>query len=161
LLHGGGVMAALLRDWQINGIFSVYSGSPFTVSAAAASLNAPANTQTADQVKPDVAKLGGIGSGNPWFDTTAFQSVTAVRFGNTGRNILRGPGVVEVNAGLFRNIPWSERFTLQFRAEAFNLSNTPHFDNPAANVSTATSFGTITSAQQDQRTVRFSLRLAF
>jgi hypothetical protein len=160
-LHNGGVTAALLRDWQINGIFAAYSGSPFTVTAAATSLNAPANTQTADQVKPAVAKRGGIGIGSPWFDTTAFQSVTAVRFGNTGRNILRGPGVVDVSAGLFRNILLSERFTFQFRAEAFNLSNTPHFDNPAANVSTATSFGTITSAQQDQRTIRFSLRLAF
>ncbi len=161
LLAGGGLVSALLRDWQINGIFAVYSGSPFTVSAATASLNAPANTQTADQVKPVVAKLGGIGIGNPWFDTTAFQSVTAARFGNTGRNILRGPGVVEVNAGLFRNIRLSERFTLQFRGEAFNLSNTPHFDNPAANVSTSTNFGAITSAQQDQRTIRFSLRMAF
>ena len=139
----------------------MYSGSPFTVSAAAASLNAPANTQTADQVTPEVAKLGGIGIGNPWFDTTAFRSVTTARFGTTGRNILRGPGVVNVDAGIFRNIPLSERFRLQFRAEAFNLSNTPHFDNPAANVSNATNFGTITSAQQDQRLIRFSLRVEF
>jgi hypothetical protein len=158
---GGGVMSSILRDWQINGIFSAYTGTPFTVSAAAASLNAPANTQTADQVKAEVATLGGIGIGNPYFDTTAFQSVTTARFGNTGRNILRGPGVVNIDAGVFRNIPLNERFKLQFRAEAFNLSNTPHFTNPAANVSTTTNFGTITSAEQDQRLVRFSLRVEF
>ena len=84
-----------------------------------------------------------------------------MRFGNTGRNILRGPGAVNVDAGLFRSIPLTERFTLQFRAEAFNLSNTPHFDNPAANASTLNNFGTITSAQQDQRVLRFSLRVSF
>jgi hypothetical protein len=151
----------VVRGWQINGIFAAFAGTPFTVTAASASLNAPGNTQTADQVKAEVRQLGGIGIGNPWFDTTAFQSVTAARFGNTGRNILRSPGVVNIDFGLFRNIPITERFRLQFRAEAFNLSNTPHFDPPAANASTLTSFGTITSAQQDQRVVRFSLRLVF
>jgi hypothetical protein len=161
MLHSGGLIAAIIRDWQINGILATYAGTPFTVGAAGASLNAPGNTQTADQVKTEVAKLGGIGIGNPWFDTTAFQSVTTARFGNTGRNILRGPGVINWDLGVFRNIPITEALSLQFRAEAFNATNTPHFDNPNANVSTTNNFGMITSAQQDQRVVRFSLRLVF
>ena len=52
-------------------------------------------TQTADQVKTDVAKLGGIGSGHPYYDPTAFVAVRDVRFGTSGRNILRGPGHVQ------------------------------------------------------------------
>jgi hypothetical protein len=113
-------------------------------------------------VKSSVAILGGIGPGTPWLDPTAFKAVTDVRFGNTGRNILRGPGLGNTDAGLFRNIPLNERINMQFRAEAFNLTNTAHFDNPAANLASPASFGTITSAsRQDQRVFRFALRFAF
>jgi hypothetical protein len=158
---GRGFAALLLRNWQINGMVSAYSGTPFTVTAAGTSLNAPSSTQTADQVKTEVHKLGGIGIGNPYFDPTAFAPVTAVRFGTSGRNILRGPGVVNLNAGLFRKIRITERFGLDVRAEAFNLTNTPHFGNPAANASTPANFMTITSALDDARLIRLGLRLGF
>ena len=54
----------------------------------------PGNLQTADHVKPDVAKLGFVGDDGTWFDTTAFARPTGVRFGNVGRNTMRGPGVI-------------------------------------------------------------------
>jgi hypothetical protein len=161
-VSGGGLPGLLLRDWQLNGVFSAYSGAPFTITCSGASLNDPGNTQTCDQVSQQVRILGGIGAGNPWFDPTAFRAVTNARFGSTGRDILRGPGLVNMDAGLFRNIRLSERFTLQFRAETFNLSNTAHFDNPSASLASPASFGTITSAsRQDQRVFRFAFRLAF
>jgi len=74
---------------------------------------APGNTQTADQVK--VTKFGTAGLGTPYIDPSAFALVTAVRFGNSGRNTLRGPGVVNLVAGLFRNFNLSERWRMQFR----------------------------------------------
>ncbi len=162
----------LLGGWQMNGIFSAYSGTPFSVTASGASLNAPGNSQTADQVKPDVAKLGGIGPNTPYYDPLAFRSVTTARFGNTGRDILRGPGVVNMNTSVFRSFPLSERFALQFRAEAYNLANSGHFNNPSTNVSSMRlaadgsiaslgNFLSITSAQPDQRQFRFGLRLSF
>ena len=58
-----GVSRLLLGGWQLNGIFSAYSGTPFTVTASGASLNAPTETQTADQVMEHVAILGGTGPG--------------------------------------------------------------------------------------------------
>src|SRR6185503_4418094 len=102
------------------------------------SLNSPGNTQTADQVLPEVAILGGHGVGQPYFDPNAFAPVTAVRFGNSGRNPVRGPGV-------FNNFRMTERFTLQFRAEVFGATNTPQFNNPGATASSVTrsSDGTI------------------
>jgi len=103
--------------------------------AFAASLNAPGQTQTADLVKSTVTKLGGIGSNNPYYDPSAFANVTQVRYGTSGRNILRGPGLVNMDASLFRNFLVTERWRLQLRAEAFNVSNTPHFGNPSANAS--------------------------
>ena len=162
-----GAARALLGGWQLNGVFSSYTGLPFTVSSAGASLNAPGNSQTADQVEATVRKLGGIGRNAAFFDPQAFRAVTETRFGNTGRNLLRGPGTVHLDAGLFRNFRLTERTKLEFRAEAFNLTNTPHFSNPAANVSGA-GFMTITStaggdtvADQSERNLRFGLRVRF
>ncbi len=152
---------ALLGGWQLNGIFSAYSGTPFTVNSSGASLNAPGNGQVADQVKPEVNKLGGIGTGSPFFDPTAFRPVTEVRFGNSGRNSLRGPGAGNLDIGLFRSFRLTESAEMQFRAEAFNFTNTPHFNNPNANASDTVNFMTITSAQPDERQFRFALRLSF
>jgi hypothetical protein len=155
-----GVAKAVLGNWQLNGVSALVSGAPFTVTASGASLNAPGNSQTADQVKTTVEKLGGIGPGTPFYDPTAFAAVNQIRFGSTGRNLLRGPGTVNFDLGLFRKFPITERFTLQFRAEAFNSTNTPHFNNPSANVS-AGGFLQVLSAQQDQRQFRFGLRLSW
>ena len=167
-----GLTGLLAGGWQINGIFSSISGTPFTVTAAATSLNSPGNAQTADQVKPKVEKLGQIGNGTSWFDPYAFLPVTGARFGNSGRNTLRGPGLVNLDASVFRNFKLTERFNLQFRTEAFNVSNTPAFNNPGANASapvraqdgTITNLGgftSITSAQATERQIRFALKLSF
>jgi hypothetical protein len=159
---------ALLGGWQVNGILSSYTGTPFTVSASGTSLNAPGQSQTADQIKPSVDKIGAIGRNVPFYDPTAFAAVTRVGYGNTGRNILRGPGLVSVDAALFRNFRLTEKWKLQFRAEAFNVSNTPHFGNPNTSVSTASSFMTVTSASSSsnnveggERVFRFALRASF
>jgi len=144
----------------LNGTLSAYTGTPFTVSASGASLNAPNNSQTADQVLPTVTKLGGIGPGNPFYNPAAFASVTTVRFGTSGRNILRAPAVFNINASMFRTFPITERVNLQFRAESYNFSNTPHFSAPSANVSSG-NFMIITGAAQDQRQFRLALKMTF
>ncbi len=168
-----GVAGAIVRDWQINGILSSYTGTPFNVTASGTSLNAPSNTQTADQVNPVVTKLGGVGNAEvAFYDPTAFRAVSDVRFGTSGRNILRGPGLVNLGLGVFRNITLTERWKMQFRAEGFNVTNTPHFGNPGANVSNAQfnadgtvralrGFMAITGAVADERQLRFGLRLMF
>jgi hypothetical protein len=153
-----GVPSLLLGGWQANGIFSAVMGRPFTVSASAGSLDAPGSTQTADQIKDDVERIGSLGE---FYDRSAFAAPAgAARFGTTGRNILRGPGMVNLDFSLFRDFPVKERIKLQFRAEAGNLSNTPHFSNPDGNVNSG-NFMRITSAENDQRTIRFGLRLSF
>ena len=134
--------------------------------------NAPGNAQTADQVKPAVEQLGGIGRNVPFFDPLAFRAITDVRYGTSGRDILRGPGVVNADISLFRTFPVTERLSLQFRAESFNVTNTPHFNNPGTNVSNMRlntdgtisnlgNFMSVTSARADERNFRFALRLSF
>ena len=161
-----GVAKAILGGWQTNGIFGAYQGRQFTLSASGAALNMPGNAQTPDLVKPEVAKLGFAGDDGTWFDTSAFARPTGARFGTVGRNTMRGPGVVNLDFSVFRAFKLSERFNLQFRTEAFNVSNTPHFANPNGNANSS-NFGRITSTQSSadaigrSREVRFGLRLGF
>jgi hypothetical protein len=156
-LAASGVAAILAGGWQLNPTLAIYSGRPFIVGTDGASLNAPGNTQVADQIRADVGKLGGVGLGAPFYDTT--------RFGNMGLNALRGPRAFAMNLGLFRRFPVTERAELQFRAEALNFTNTPALNQPNATVSTPSNFMAITSTDNNtpapQRTIRFGLRLSF
>jgi hypothetical protein len=160
-----GVGAAITGGWQLNPTVTLYTGAPFTVTADDSSLNAPQNTQVADQVRSDVTKFGGVGVGTPFYDPTAFAPVRDARFGNSGLYNLRGPRLFDMNMGLFRRFNMSERMSLQFRAEALNLTNTPALSNPNSSVSTPSNFMAITSTiatvTAAQRTLRFGLRLGF
>jgi hypothetical protein len=148
----------------LNGLFAAYSGRPFQLTSSGASLNMPGNLQTPDQVKDNVEIFGNVGD-QPYFDTTAFRRVTEVRFGNVGRNTMRGPGVANLDLGLFRTFKVGPSYNLQFRAEAFNATNTPHFNNPNGNVNSS-NFGKILSTQTAyalgrSREFRFGLRFSF
>jgi outer membrane receptor protein involved in Fe transport len=130
-----GIGSKLAGGWQLNGLVAVYSGTPFTVSASATSLNAPGNSQRANLVKSNVAILGGTGPNQSYFDPLAFAPVTTAAFGTAGFDSVRGPGAFNLDAGLFREFAVSDRWRVQFRGEALNATNTPHFANPGANVS--------------------------
>jgi hypothetical protein len=160
-----GIGAKIAGGWQLNPTLAVYSGRPFIVTTDGASLNAPQNTQVADQIKADVQKFRGVGLGNPFYDTTAFATVREVRFGNMGLNALRGPRAFGMNMGVFRKFSIAERADIQFRAEALNFTNTPALAQPNAAVSTPSNFMAITAtdanATAQQRTIRFGLRFGF
>src|SRR4029450_7050127 len=76
----------------------------------------------------------GFSRGGAYFDPTAFRPVTEVRFGSAGYNTLRGPGVANLDMSLFRTFAWGRSMNLQLRVEALNVTNTPHFANPASNI---------------------------
>ena len=173
-LNGGGVASAIAGGWQMNGLLSIYSGSPFTVTSSD-TLQLPGSNQRADQVKQEVRITGDPAS---YFDPLAYRAVTTARFGTSGYNSLRGPGVKNLDFSVYRTFRITERLSTQFRAEAFNLTNTPHFSNPSANVSNLQltpegavrnlgGFTTITSTSGigregiDERVFRFGLRFAF
>jgi hypothetical protein len=172
-----GFASKVVGGWQLNGILSRQSGTPLTISSSGTSVNAPGNTQTADQILANVAILGGHGigaNGGSYFNPLAFAapSTTSAVFGNSGRDIIRGPGVFNVNASLFRNFAVTERFKLQFRVETFNLTNTPQFGNPGVTLTSAklsggvpipgslNGFSQITTAS-NERQLRFALKLSF
>jgi len=160
-----GAAAAVLGGWQVNPMLQLYTGTPFIVGTDGTSLNAPQNTQVADQIDANVTKFGGVGLGAPFYDPSAFAPVRDARFGNMGLNALRGPRLFNMNFGLFRKFLITERTDLTFRAEALNLTNTPALANPNATASNPSNFMAITStnanAPSAQRTIRFGLRFAF
>jgi len=167
---GGGsaseIVSKIASDWQVSGTFSSFSGHPFNLTASGASLNAIAQRQTPDQVAP-THKIGGIGGGanQPFYDPSAFVAVTRPGtgpnpYGNVGRFSLLGPGSVNFDFNLFRTFKLTERFNLQFRADAANLFNAPHFNNPVGSRSSS-NFLHVTSAKNDERQFRFGLRMSF
>jgi hypothetical protein len=101
-----------------------------------------------------------------WFDTGAFVSPGNYTFGNSGRNILFGPGTKQVDLSLFKDFAFTESGArrLEFRAEAFNVFNTPQFNNPNTQIGSAAA-GTITSAgapllfQRTSRQIQLALKL--
>jgi outer membrane receptor protein involved in Fe transport len=157
----------VLGNWMVNGIMSAYTGVPFTVTADGASLNAPNNTQTADQVKSTVDRPGLIGDTGRYYDITAFKPVTDQRFGTAGRNILRNPGIWNTDMSIFKNFPITERVRLQFRTEFFNLPNTSHFgaDNSRSGAFASTSVNNANFLKVvnafGERQIRFALKLNF
>lgn len=167
--HGSDTIAnQVIRDWQVNSIFSVNQNRQFTVTASGGTLNARENAQTADQVGA-LRKLEGIGVGDPYYDPASFAQPTRVAgvdctnldcFGSTGRNLLRGPTWVNLDFSVFRTFTLNEDFGLEFRTEFLNLTNTPHFSNPNGSVASS-EFMQITSTSQNapNRVVRFGLKL--
>jgi hypothetical protein len=137
-----GPAAVILGNWQLSGVLSLLTGTPFYISASGSSLNTPGETQTANQVGP-VQLLHGINTGNPWYSTSSFSQPTGVAFGTSGRNILSGPGLFALNLSLFKNFKVSERLNFEFRAETFNFTNTPEFSNPQGSLTSST-FGYVT-----------------
>jgi hypothetical protein len=153
-----GVGAAVLGGWQVNGVMAAYTGTPFTVGDSTA-LNAPDNTQTANQVNPVVSRIGDVGPGTRYYDPTAFASVGVINtFGSSGRNILRNPGVWNTDLNITREFAIKERAKAQFRAEFFNLPNTSHFGGMSStSVTGGATFLSVRSAS-GERQIRFGLR---
>jgi hypothetical protein len=129
-----GVGAAILGGWQLNSLLSFMTGMPFNMTSDGGSLRMPGNTQRADQVKPTVQKLGNVGPGQAYYDPFAFARVLEPRFGNAGFMRLRGPEFFNTDLGLFRSFNLTEKSRLQFRAEYFNWTNTPKFNNPSSGI---------------------------
>ena len=121
-------LGKILGGWQINSLFSAYTGTPFSVQANSSELNAAGSAQIADCVSEPTYANGG--SNGLWINPSAFAQPTGARFGTCGPNSVRGPGLVNLDMGIFRKFQATERIELQFRVEGFNLANTPHFERP-------------------------------
>ena len=155
-LSGGGPVDLVLGGWQVNGINLFQTGLPFTPTANTSTLN------TGTGSRPDRTGNGKLD--NPtvdrWFDTSAFRTPGQFLYGNSGRNILYGPGRVNMDFSIFKEFAIVEGLKLQFRTEFFNVFNHTQFDLPNAAIG-AGNAGTITGIVGTPRQIQFGLKLVF
>ena len=149
----------ILGGWQLNGIFTAQTGAPVNLTYSSAGLNTPGINNNPN-VNGPITVLGNVNAGSTWFDTGVFSAPAPNTFGNLGRNRVVGPDLVNLDLSLFRKFRVKEWGTLEFRAETLNLTNTPHFNNPGGTFGSST-FGVITSAINDSRTVQLGAKLFF
>ena len=159
----------LMNDWQVAGILTFQSGTPFSVlTNANAFVQARANF--ASGCTADSATLGGNVTARltRYFNVACFTPTSgAGNFGNTGRNILRGPDQRNVDFSIVKFFPITEAKRLEFRTEFFNIFNTPSFANPvtlpavAAPVPAVTAIGQIIRTSTGPRVIQFAFKFSF
>jgi hypothetical protein len=149
---------AVAGGWLLTAIFSAQSGLWFTPVESVDS----SNTGTTEHPNR-------IGSGNlpssqrtidHWFNSSDFTTPAQYTFGDSGRNILNGPGFHNIDFGLSREINLLEHSSLEIRAEAFNLFNTPQFGLPNATLGQSTT-AVISSVTNPQRQIQLAARVHF
>jgi hypothetical protein len=169
-----GTGAAILGGWRTSGVYTFSSGLPFSVTSGSNYSNALDAYGAATALPNVIATPQVTGNISCWFyvssnkacnallpgGSNAFAPAALGQFGNAGVNILRGPHATVFDFSLMRDFQITEKSAIQFRAETFNLTNTPMFSLPNANLSSG-SAGTITSLAGDPRVMQFALRLSF
>jgi hypothetical protein len=156
------IIDGLLGGWQVNGILLFQSGIPLAISTTNTSyannsaLRPNNNGQSARIEGPSGERM------DKFFITEVFSAPPLYTFGNVGRNLpdVRGPGLGNLDFSIFKNLKFDEGRFVQFRAEFFNLTNTPEFNNPDTSLQSA-SFGKITSQRNRPRQIQFGLKLVF
>lgn len=193
-LGDNGALTPVVSGWQLNNLVSVMSGQPFNVTGSCGAAW-PGNSPTMADIIGTPQRIGSTagynadtGAAGYWYSPTSFAEVfdpnspgdCLPRLGTSGFNNLRGPMLFNWDFGVFRDFAVTERFHLQFRAEAFNFTNTPHFDLPDNSLGDANTidqrtgrvidpgaFMTITGVTNlaregiDERQFRLGLRLRF
>jgi len=153
-------MDYIIGGWQLNGIYTLQGGTPFSVTVS----GTPSSAR-ADLIGPIHTHPGNI---QDYVDASAF-AVPAVNAagiyiapGTAGRDIVRGPGFSNLDFALFKNFPVTERIKGQFRVQAYNLTNTPHFSNPYDTTLQDGHIGQINSVLTNSwRQVELALRFTF
>jgi hypothetical protein len=154
---------SLIGGWSINGIASLWSGYPFTVTSGVDNARTGTGNQRADLIgdpyfpddRPRGEKIA------EWLRKSAFRTggATLGTFGNLGRNTFRGPGYASVDLGLFKRFTLGERVGAMLRFEAFNAFNRVNLQGPNTSQNNANFMRT--TGAEDPRILQFALRLTF
>ncbi|HWE50702.1 MAG TPA: TonB-dependent receptor [Bryobacteraceae bacterium] len=161
-----GFAGEVLKGWEVSGILSFYTGSPFTVTTSSvdpAGLGLLGNSAASS--RPDMVcdpMANAPRTIVQWFNTACFQPVpqNAVRPGNAGRGVIRGPGFENWDAAAMKSFSLGEKLRLQLRGEALNATNHPNPNGFASTNITSTLFGQINSFRAPRR-IQLSMKLTF
>ena len=163
-----GVVGGIVNGWQITGVFSYLSGAPFNPTSAP---NRVYTGTGSNAGRPNVVAGCDLYSGfqtlSAWFNTGCFALQPGGTYGNAGRDTIIGPNLWDLDNSLTKDFKPSERVTLQFRAEAFNIMNHPSFQLLATNTQIFAgaglnaSAGKIQATNSQPRQVQLALKLLF
>ncbi|MBY0503638.1 MAG: TonB-dependent receptor [Bryobacteraceae bacterium] len=155
--RGPALVKGIIGGWQMNAIASFQSGNVISVTQNGTAFGSSKPNAVGD---PSLSEP----SIDRWLNRAAFANAPAFTFGNVGRNLprTRSDGQNNLDFSLLKSFAFRERWKFQFRAEAFNLTNTPTFGNPAANID-AGNFGTVTgfAANSRARELQLALKMYF
>jgi hypothetical protein len=165
---GPEAVRAMLSHWQFSGVMVLQSGLPITPldSSAGSVYGNIVGFTRANCTGLNPASSGSVISRlNGWFNPAAFAPPPTIGdgtgFGNCGVGILRGPDQKNLDFAVTRNFSITERNKIQFRAEFFNLFNTPNFGLPETDRNAGPAFGVITSSASNPRIIQFALKYQF
>ncbi len=157
------LVRSALGNWQTTGILAWHGGFPINVTSGQDRSLSGVALDRADLVLPDPTLPSNRPESqllNAWFNTAAFALAAPGTFGDSPRNLLRAPGLFNMDWSFAKSFRVTERISTQVRGDFFDLLNTPHFNAPGASVASTSTFGKITSAA-DPRIVQISLRVRF
>lgn len=146
----------LLGGWQLSTISKLQSGSPLTFNAAFDNLGSGV-TNRADVTCSSVRTFGSV---SKWFDTSCFTTPPPFQLGNSGSGKVHGPGYYDADVSLSKSATIHEQMKVSFQADAFNVSNTPHYSNPDTNLSDS-NFGQIGGTNGSPREFQLGAHFTF
>src|SRR5262249_39064942 len=156
---GSPLSRAIIGGWQVNSIMTLQSGLPIPLQMPTQSWGA--NRPSVVAGKSDSAPQQSL---SQWFNTGAFSAPAPFTYGTVSRTLpdVSSDGVFNFDFSMFKNFTIREKYKLQFRAEAFNLTNTPTFDTPGTTYGSPT-FGQVTATAffPKPRVVQFGLKMQF
>jgi len=157
LAHAGRLANATLGGWQVQGILTLHSGTPFTPTISRDVSNTGIGGQLPIRIDSGTLSNPTVGA---WFNKAAFTVPAAYTFGNSGSYILRSDRFKNLDFSLFKTFRAGERLRVEFRAESFNLTNSPSFNPPGTTIDTA-SGGVVTSTGSAPRNIQLALKFSF
>jgi hypothetical protein len=170
VLNNNSVASRLIGGWQVNGVLTLQTGLPFSVSAPDASATGGSHASRANCIGDafqgatnDPAQLAGATAPGFFINPAAFSLPTAGTFGTCAPRKFHGPGIENLDFSLFKGFAITERYKVEFRSESFNTMNHVNFGNPSANAAPASlpTFGKLLTTIGDPREIQFALKVYF
>jgi len=154
-----GAPASVFGGWNMGIIVALQGGSPFGLVTQTNTANAFSPGAQRVNLLRDPALSGSSRTLDRWFNTDAVAAPAPFTFGNAARSFLIGPGLGNLDLSLLKNHRWAERYNVQFRFEAFNITNNANFQEPGRALGSA-GFGLVNSARA-ARVLQFGLKFEF
>lgn len=170
ILNNDSVVSRVIGGWQLNGILTLETGIPFTVTTTDTTDTGPNHASRANCIgnaysgaTTNPAMLVGSTATGFYINPAAFQIPALGTLGTCAPRNFHGPGIENLDTSLFKIFAFTEHYKLEFRSEFFNIFNHPNFANPSSSFTTSGlgSFGKIFSTTTDPREIQFALKLYF